>query len=277
MTIAIPTQSSAPARSPSRPWRAGLPQAVRAEWSKLLSLRSTRWMIAATVLGSLAITALTSAHARSQGEFIGKGVGAFQGFDPTNHALSGLFLAALVIGVLGALAVTGEYGTGTIRSSLAAVPRRPVFLGAKVVVVGALTLLVGEIVSFACFFLGQAILSGAAPTASLNQPGVFRAVALSGAFLALLALLGLGLGTAIRHTAGAIVAYAGVTLLVTIIVQQFAQSLSKFCPIYIFENSVASVVRQPDALSATIGFVLMAGYAAGALCLGAVVLLRRDA
>jgi ABC-2 type transport system permease protein len=276
MTIAIPTQSAAPAQSPARPWRAGLPQAIRAEWTKLLSLRSTKWMLALTLLGSLAITALTSAHARNRPQFGPKG-SSYQGFDPTNHALSGLFLASLVIGVLGALAVTGEYGTGTIRSSLAAVPRRPVFLGAKVVVVGALTLIVGEIVSFACFFLGQATLSGAAPTADLGQPGVFRAVALSGAFLALLALLGLGLGTAIRHTAGAIVAYAGVTLLVTIIVQQFAQSWSQYCPIYIFENSVAAVVPQPNALSATIGFVLMAVYAAAALCLGAVVLLRRDA
>jgi hypothetical protein len=268
MTIAIPTKTATPARTP---FRAGLPQALRAEWTKLTSLRSTKWMLTLTALGSLLITLLTSLHAR------GRVNHDFPGFDPTNHALSGLFLASLTIGVLGVLAVTGEYGSGTIRSSLAAVPRRGVFFGAKIVVVGALTLVVGELVSFACFFLGQAVMSGAAPTANLGQPGVLQAVALSGAFLALLALLGLGLGTAIRHTAGGIVAYAGVTLLATVLVQQFAQSDAKFCPEFIFANSVAAVVPQPNALSATIGFVLMAGYAAAALCIGAAVLRRRDA
>ncbi|MBV8463432.1 MAG: hypothetical protein JO368_09065, partial [Acidimicrobiales bacterium] len=263
MTIAINTPHTTPAESPSRTASAGLSHAIRAEWAKLLSLRSTRWSLALTVVGALAITVLTCLHSRSRPTF------AFQGFDPTNHALSGLFLDALIVGVLGVLAVTGEYSTGTIRSSLSAVPRRGVLLGAKVIVVGALTLVVGEIISFACFFAGQAALSGAAPTAHLGQPGVLRAVALSGAFLALLALLGLGLGTAVRHTAGGIAAYAGVVMLSTVLVQQFDQGLVKYTPLDIFTNSVTSVLPNGDALSATIGFVLMAAYAAAALCLGA--------
>ncbi len=271
MTTAIGAPTTATTGSPDRYRRARLLHAVRAEWTKLLSLRSTRYSLAAIAVGAPAITILTCVHARGRSYF------AFPGFDPTNHALSGLFLASLVFGVLGVLAVTGEYGTGTIRSSLSAVPARGVFLGAKVAVVGTLTLVIGELISFACFLVGQAVLSGAAPTADLGQPGVLRAVVLSGVVLALLALLGLGLGTAIRHTAGGIAAYAGVILLTSILVQQFAQSAAKYTPLDIFANSVSAVVRQPDALSATIGFVLMAAYAAAALLLGAAALIRRDA
>ncbi len=112
--------------------------------------------------------------------------------------------------MLGVLAISGEYGSGTIRSSLSAMPRRGVLLTAKVLVVGLGTLIVGEALSFVSFFEGQAVLSGGAPTATLGQPGVLRAVALSGAFLSLYALLGLGLGTIIRHTAGAIAVFTGV-------------------------------------------------------------------
>ena len=84
----------------------------------------------------------------------------YQGFDPTNQALAGLVIGSLSLGVLGVLTVSGEYGTGTIRSSLAAMPRRGVLLAAKVAVVGLCTLVVGEALSFIVFFEGQAILKG---------------------------------------------------------------------------------------------------------------------
>ena len=120
--------------------------------------------------------------------------------------------------MFGVLAATGEYGTGTIRSSLAATPRRPLFLVGKVVVVGAIALAVGEVLTFASFWIGQAVLSGGGvPSATLGQPGVLRAVVLSGAFLALLGLLGLGLGVIIRHTAGAMAAYVGITFLIPLL------------------------------------------------------------
>ncbi len=69
--------------------------------------------------------------------------------------MTGLALGSLAIGVLGVLAITGEYGSGTIRSSLAATPGGPLFLGAKAIVIGAVSLVVGEILTFACFFIGQ--------------------------------------------------------------------------------------------------------------------------
>ena len=113
------------------------------------------------------------------------------------------------------------------------------------------------------------MLSGGAPTASLGQPGVLRAIALSGAFLTLFALLGLGLGTVIRHTAGAIAVFAGFTLLAPILLHSISESISRYAPELIFANSVAAVVRLDDSLSVTIGVVVMLAYCVAALGLGA--------
>ncbi len=106
--------------------RAGLRQAVGAEWAKLATLRSTTWALLVTVVGDhprqLPLRARRPPRAARRGR---------QGFDPTNVALAGLALGSLVIGILGVLSMTGEYASGTIRSSLAATPRRAVFFGAK--------------------------------------------------------------------------------------------------------------------------------------------------
>ena len=91
-----------------------------------------------------------------------------------------------------------------IRATLAAVPRRPLLLAAKAAVVGAVTLVAGEILAFAAFAVGEAVLRSPAPHATLGQPGVLRAVLMAGAYPALIALIALGLGAVIRHTAGAI-------------------------------------------------------------------------
>jgi hypothetical protein len=252
-------------------WRAGLSQTVRAEGTKLVSLRSTRWTLLVTAAGTFLVTFLAThgaLHHNAQW---------YQGFDPTNQSLAGLAIGSLALGVLGILAICGDYGTGTIRSSLGAMPRRGVLLRAKVLVVGLATLVIGETLSFISFFEGQAVLHGGAPTAALGQPGVLRAVALSGAFLALFALLGLGIGTVIRHTAGAIAVFAGVTFLVPILFDSISHGIARFAPELIFANSIAAVHRQGNAVSVTIGVMLMVAYCAVALGLGAVLLNRRDA
>jgi ABC-type transport system involved in multi-copper enzyme maturation permease subunit len=272
----IPVRAVVPhigsAGAESRRWRAGLRQTMRAEWTKFVSLRSIRWTLLVTAVGTLLVTFLATHGALHHPP------GWYQGFDPTNQSLSGLAIGSLAIGVLGVLVVTGEYGTGTMKASLAAMPRRGVLLTAKIAVVGLSTLVVGEVLSFLSFLEGQAVLSGGAPTATLGQPGVLRAVALSGAFLALFALLGLGLGTVIRHTAGAIAVFAGVTLLAPILLNSISHFIARFAPELIFANSVAATVNQHnDAVSVTIGVVCMLAYCAAALGLGAFVLHRRDA
>jgi ABC-type transport system involved in multi-copper enzyme maturation permease subunit len=259
------------ARPRPGPWRAGLRQTLRAEWTKLVSLRSTQWTLLITVVGALLVTFLSTHGALHHSR------GWYRGFDPTNQYLAGLAIASLTLGVLGVLTVSGEYGTGTIRSSLAAMPRRGMLLTAKTVLVAFGALVIGEALSFIVFFEGQAVLSGGAPTASLGQPGVFRAVALSGAFLALFALLGLGIGTVIRHSAGAIAVFAGCTLLAPILLTSISGTIARFAPELIFANSAAAVVPHSNSLSVTLGVVLMIAYCAVALGLGALLLNRRDA
>jgi len=252
--------------------RYGLSQVLRSELTKIASLRSTMWTLLVTAVGTLAVTILSTSSVRHQGQ------GFYRGFDPTNQALTGLALGTLAIGVFGVLAVTGEYGTGTIRSSLAAAPRRPLLLIGKVLVVGAIALVVGEVLIFASFWIGQAVLSsGRAPTATLGQPGVLRAVVLSGAFLALLGLLGLGLGVIIRHTAGAVAAYVGITFLLPVLLQRIPGTPSRYTPVGILANSVSAVVPQSHQVSAPTGFLLMVLYCTIILGIGTALIARRDA
>jgi ABC-2 type transport system permease protein len=271
LPLTAPTTAHRSPATSSHRWRAGLGHTMRAEWTKLVSLRSTRWTLAITAVGTFLVTYLATHSALHHPE------GWYQGFDPTNQSLAGLAIGSLALGVLGILAMSGEYGSGTIRSSLAAMPRRGVLLSAKIIVIGLGTLCIGEALSFLSFFEGQAVLRGGAPSASLGQPGVLRAVALSGAFLALFALLGLGIAIVIRHTAGAVAVFAGVTFLIPILFNSISHGIARFAPELIFANSIAAVDRQPNAFSVTIGVVLMLAYCALALGLGALLFHRRDA
>jgi ABC-2 type transport system permease protein len=253
------------------PGRTGMRQVVRAEWFKLRSLRSTTWTLLATVLGSLGVTVLATNSVQRHGPSMG--------FDPTNHSLTGLALGSLTIGVLGVLAITAEYSSSTIRSTLAATPRRPVLFGAKAIVVGLVSLVVGEVLTFACFAIGQGVLSGRAPTASLSDPGVLRALVLTGAYLALLGLFGLGLGVIIRHTAGAIATYVGVIFLIPIFLQPLSSSGNpgRFAPEQMLANSVAAVVPQSGQVTAPIACLLMVAYCAVVLAAAMMLLRARDA
>jgi len=123
------------------------------------------------------------------------------------------------------LAISAEYGTGTIRSSLAAVPDRRTFLAAKAAVFALVVLVVGEVVSFAAFFIGQVLISGGAPH---HHRSARRLACRSRrrSYLALLGLLALGLGSIIRHTAGAIAAFVGVLLIIPLILPALPTSLN---------------------------------------------------
>lgn len=272
MTLATTAALTTPPVPLDRPGHhAGLRHAVRAEWTKLATLRSTKWALAVTVVGTVLVSFLSTNGARHQS------AGFYQHFDPTNQALAGLAIGSLVIGILGVLSMTGEYGSGTIRSSLSAQPRRAVFFGAKAAVFAAFALVVGTVMTFVAFFVGQAVLSGGAPTAMLSDPGVLRALLESAAYLALLALFGLGIGAIIRHSAGAIATFVGCTLLLPVILHEVAGNPNRFLPETIYANSVAAVVPQTDALTSTEGFLLMVAYALLALFVGGAVLNRRDA
>ncbi|MGH9107311.1 MAG: ABC transporter permease [Acidimicrobiales bacterium] len=255
--------------APVRPYR--LRDAMASEWVKLTTVRSYRLVLAAFALVTVGIGVAVSAATGA-----GWHHASHHGFDPTNHALAGLAFGELAMGVLGVLTVTGEYSTGAIRSTLAAIPRRPVVLAAKAAVYGAVALVVGEVVTVATFLAGQAAM-GAAPHANFGQPGVARAVLLSGAFLPLLGLFGLGLGAIVRNSAAGVGLFAALVLVLPPALYAISSHAVKYAPEDILSSSVASVVHQSDTLSPWVGFGLVAAYAAAAIVIGLVVLVRRDA
>jgi hypothetical protein len=151
-------------------------------------------------------------------------------------------------------------------------------LAAKAAVLGAVTLAAGEITAFAAFLAGQAALQAPAPHATLGQPGVLRAVLIAGAYPALIALIGLGIGTLIRHTAGAICALVGVLFVLPLLfVTPSLQNASQnFLP-HPMANSLTAVKPPPHMLPPWLVFGLLCAYAAVALAAGAWALIRRDA
>jgi ABC-2 type transport system permease protein len=259
-------------------------QLLASEWTKLRTVRSTAWTLVVTVamvvgIGALA-TAATAARWRSGG------VIDRIGFDPTARSLAGLFFGQIAMGVLGVLVMSAEYSTGTIRATFAAAPNRPLVLVCKAAVFGAVALVTSEILTFAAFLIGQQLLKGSTPSATLGQPGVLRAVAGAGLVLAVVGLFALGLATIIRHTAGAIAAYVGTMLVLPLILQAFPTSIQqdviKWLPLVIAENmaSTRSTLRAFGGVtpfSPWVGFLILCGYTVALLVVGGILLNKRDA
>jgi ABC-2 type transport system permease protein len=262
----------------ARPARGGygLRTVARMEWQKLRTVRSTWYIVAIFAACMIGLAVLAVGHENyAQMSAAGRA-----SFDPTRDAFLGLVLGQLLLGVLGVLAITTEFSSGMIRATFAAAPRRPLVLAAKAAVLGAVTLAAGEISAFAAFFAAQAMLKAPAPHATLGQPGVVRAVLMSGAYPALIALISLGIGAIVRHTAGAICALVGVVFVLPLLFSALSPSIQdtaqKFLP-DLMRNSLTAVKPVAHLLSPGLTFGLLCGYAMVALTAGAWALARRDA
>jgi len=148
---------------------AGRSAVVLAEWTKLRTVRSTWLMLTVAAVVSIVVGAIaaaqTSAHAPDPATA-----------DTVGASLGGLLISQLVFAVLGALVVTAEYATGTMRTTLTAVPQRGTVLGAKAVVVGVFALVFGQIIAFAAYLAGRLALPPGHPRPGLMAPGVLRSV-----------------------------------------------------------------------------------------------------
>lgn len=258
--------------------RYGLADLARSEWTKLRTVRSTIWTLGVTVLGGLVSSGVATSETRANWATTSAANKA--AFDPVRTSLIGAYLTGMfLLGVLGILVVSSEYGTGTIRATLAAAPRRPMVLAAKVLVFGLVTLVLSEVVTFASFFLGQAFLTSPTPHATLSSPGALRAVAGMGLFLCLVGLFALGIAVLVRHTAGAISVYVGVILVLPIIVGAFPAHLhtevERLLPVEI--GSVMINDGHPGDFGPWAGLLILCGYCAIVLAVGTVLLVRRDA
>jgi ABC-2 type transport system permease protein len=287
--------------------RAGLAGTIRSEFTKLRSVRSTYWTIAAMVIVSVGFAAIAGfAIAQNlHNNPVNKA-----GMDATQASLGGFFeLGQLIIAVLGALTITSEYSTGMIRTSLTAMPRRGTVYAAKLLVFGAVTLVVSLITSFIAFFVGQAAMSGSGVSASLfhsvtipanavqNGPAgnvtfsgtivispgtVLTAIIGTALFVTVVALIAFGLGAIIRHTAGAITSAIGLMFVIPIIVQLLPNTwrwdIMRFFPDA--AGRVLSVTvgqTNPHLWSAWPQFGVTLIYAAVLLAVGAYLFRTRDA
>ena len=278
------TTSVAPARGPSGSAgrRAGFVNLMRAEWTKIRSVRSTVWTLAAFIVVTIGITALltwltashwTGPHAAARdNSILADPVGFIMG--------AGVGLGQLAICVLGALVITTEYSTGVIRASLLAVPRRIPVLAAKAVVFAVLVLVVTEIVAFCSFFIGSSIVH-AHVAVSLSDSGVARAVAGAGLYLTVLGLFALSIGTLIRHTAGAISAVIGIVLVLPILSGLLPGNWGAHINAYLPEQAGTLITHthevSGDLLSPWQGFGVLCLWAALLFAAGAFLLQRRDA
>jgi ABC-2 type transport system permease protein len=273
------TATATPTRPPaSKPKRVNQARVLLSEWTKIRSLRSTSFSLLAAVVFiigfSVLVPSVIVAHwpPRDPREALG--------FDPTTRALSGIFLAQLAIGVLGVLLITGEYATGMIRATFAAVPARLPVLWAKAAVFAAVTLVLMVPTVLGAFLIGQSILTSKHLQTSLSSSGVLRAVIGAALFLTVVGLLGIGLGALLRNTAGGISTLFGLLFVLPIIVRFLPSSWSDPINKYLPSNAgeaITHVHPDPSLLAPWTGLGLFFGYAVIVLIAAAVSLRRRDA
>jgi ABC-2 type transport system permease protein len=198
-------------------------QVLRAEWTKLRSVRSTTW----TAIAVLGVTVGASAFLAAVGGTNANEVGAPGDDDVVVNGLRGVWLGQIAMVALGAVAATSEFATGTIRTTFVAIPRRLVAFGAKVAVVGAVALGVGSAAGALSFVVAQPLLHDggfvppAYPIVSLTDPVALRAVAGTALYLTLLALLAVGVGAIVPHPASAMTIAVGVVLIPTVVMEFF--------------------------------------------------------
>ncbi len=174
----------------------GVSHVVRVQWAKVRTLRSTTWILLILAAGMIGLAILVLSQYPPDWAHMSAAERA--SFDPGGEGFARVALGQLTMGVLGVLVITSEYSPGMIRATLSAVPRRGMPLTAKAAVLGALVRPAAEVLAFAAFLAGQAVLNAPAPHASLGPPGVLRAALISGAYLFLIGLTGLGFGAIIR-------------------------------------------------------------------------------
>jgi ABC-2 type transport system permease protein len=254
---------------------------LRAEWTKLWSVRSTLWSLLVTIAIIVGLGALFCAARVARADHLDPG--ELANFDATGFSLNGIFLAQLAVGVLGVLVMSSEYATGQIRATFGATPQRNVVLAAKVAVYMVVVFVVGVIACFAAFFIGQSILAGNTKfnNASLSDPGALRAVIGGAVYLSVLGALGIGLGTILRRTAGAIAALVGLLLILPILVNflpsPWNTDISKYLPLQAGNAVFHTAKLTSTDLSLWVGFAVFCAYAVVSLAIGAVLLARRDA
>ncbi len=255
-----------------------LASVTTSEWIKFRSVRSTLMGMIVTIVLTIGLGALITTAIRghwNQMNPISK-----LAFDPVSTSLGGTLFAQFAVGVIGTLFITSEYSSGSIRTTLAAVPRRSRMVVGKLIVLVSSLLVVAELVCFATFLLGQSIFSGVVPTASLGSGAVLRSVIFGGIYLTLLAVLGFALGLILRQSAASISTFTSLLLILPIVVfllpQSWQSATSKYLPSAL-GRAMMSTSPPTDLFGAWTAAGILVAYVVAVLVLGVALLIRRDA
>ncbi|MFF0725122.1 ABC transporter permease subunit [Streptomyces sp. NPDC004134] len=251
--------------------------AARAEWTKLRTVSSTWWLLLAVAavtaaVGAGAVSGLSTAHCPPAG----------CREDVVKTSLVGVWAGQAAVAVLASLAFTAEYGTGTIRTTLTAVPGRLRVLAAKSAVVGAAVLVAGGAGVLGALLAGRALVPAGFTAYDLGAGPVLRAGFGTALYLVLVALLALGLGAALRDTAGAVAACLGVLYASPLVAgmlsdPEWAERFQRYGPASAGLAVQSTVDTGELPIGPWAGLGVMAAWSAVALALGAAVLHRRDA
>ncbi|WP_349897158.1 ABC transporter permease subunit [Parafrigoribacterium soli] len=260
---------------------------LRSEWIKLRTLRSTVWCYAIIIVVTIGFGLLVAATMADNGQT----TRASQQSAWLQATTLGISFSQLVVAVLGALVITGEYGTGMIRSTLTAVPRRVPALAAKAIVFGVVTFVVSALSLIVTALVTAPLLSSKGIAPDLGDVDFWLALLGGAGYLALLGVLSLAIGTIIRNSAGGIAASLGLILVVPLIVQilaaitraDWAQNIGAFLPsaaggrMYSYAPSAVGGPEGVVSLEPWQGLIVLAVWFLVMFVIGAVLLKRRDA
>jgi ABC-2 type transport system permease protein len=250
--------------------------AIAFEWTKIRSVRSSLWSLVLCFLTSVLIALLFGWVLR--GAYDDMSAQSKADFDPVGSGFNGLRLGMIALVCFGVLTVTGEYSSGTVRSSLAAVPRRGVFYAAKVLTGTAIALVASVVVVLVTFFTAQTAI-GADHNAALTDDGVLRAVIGSILYMTLLCAFSMGLATVLRGSALTLGILVPLFFMVSEVLNNLpgVRKAAQFLP-----DAAGGIImrREPQdhmVLTAWSGMAVLAAWVALALLGGYLALKRRDA
>ncbi|MGW9327565.1 ABC transporter permease [Streptomyces sp. EAG2] len=258
---------------------------LAAEWIKLWSLRSISWAFGVSALVIIAINVSAAVADYNNWPTYNEGIRAL--FVPVwamrdAFTIGACMVLVLATGSIGALTVVGEYSTGQIRTTFAAVPARRSVVAAKTAIVTAVMLIYGTVVAGTSFGVTQAILSGRDISLSLDHPGALRAVAASALLAPVCALVGMGLGALIRHTAATLVTFTGILLLLPFLLNErhrWSSAILHALPRSAWERLVQmSDPFEPVPYPATVGgsWIVYAAWPLAAAVVAVVAVRRHD-
>jgi ABC-2 type transport system permease protein len=264
-------------RSTSRRRPVRLSDVVRSEWIKFRSVRSTRLTLLVAGVATVGLGMIFAATA-SSGDAAPARAAVLS--DPVQLALGAIDLTAMLVGVLGVLIIAGEYSTGLIRTTIAAVGDRLALLWAKAAVLATTTAVVMGITTVLALWLGQAVYRGDLPTMPLSDPGTFEVVLGTTTYVVGVALIGLALGFIVRSTASAIgILVGGMFIgppLLNLLPDFFSDVVLKYLPSEA-GSAIMATVSDPDLLSTGTAYAVFAAWVVGLLVVAGVLMRTRDA